>query len=452
MVRDKNMTAGNPAKLIVSFMLPLMLGNIGQQLYTLVDSAVVGRGVGVSGLAAVGATDWTYWLFLWGIAGLTQGFAIPIAHEFGKGDASRLKKAIAMSILLSVGLGIGLTLLGLAAMRPVLALLGTPADILPDATAYLTVIFSGLLAVMAYNMASCILRAFGDSRTPLVAMVVASVTNIALDLLFVLVFHWGVAGAAVATVIAQVLAFAYCAAVLAKSPWLRLTREDWKRDGPMLSWLCHSGFSYAATQILIAIGGMILQTAINAQGSVFVAGVTAVNKLLGLLESSAISLGSAVTTFMAQNFGAEKYSRLRQGLKAAVVIGLALSTVIAVVMILAGHVILSLFIDPADSSAARVMEISYRYLFIMSCLLFSLYILHVYRNTLLGIGCNTGTIVSGLMEFVSRVSVAVFFSKAWGVGALYFAEPFAWCAAAASLVIMSTVQLRKLPQEDKRFE
>ncbi len=445
MEREKNMTTGRPLRLIVTFAVPLMIGGIGQQLYTLVDSAVVGRGVGVADLAAVGATDWTYWVFLWGILGLAQGFSIPIAQEFGKGDKARVKKAVAMSLLLSAALSILLTLLGLAARGPVLRLLKTPEDIFDSAVAYITVLFIGLSAVMAYNMASSILRAFGDGRTPLIAMVVASAMNILLDLLFVLVFRWGVAGAAVATVIAQVLAFLYCALILSKSQWLALTKEDWKPDAPMLRWLWKTGATMAATQILIAIGGMVLQSAINAQGSVFLAGVTAVNKLIGLLESSAIALGSAVTTYIAQNFGAGEYGRLRKGLKVSLVVGVLLSLAISAVMILAGRLILSMFIDPGDPNAGTVLDIAYHYLFIMSVLLSSLYVLHVCRKSVLGMGCNMGTVVSGLLEFFARSSVAVFFCRVWGMETLYFAEPFAWCASTVSLIFMVIWQVRRLP-------
>ena len=439
------MTTGRPLRLIVTFAVPLMIGGIGQQLYTLVDSVVVGRGVGVAGLAAVGATDWTYWVFLWGILGLAQGFSIPIAQEFGKGDKVRVKKAVAMSILLSAALSVILTLLGLAARGPVLRLLKTPEDIFDSAVDYITVLFIGLSVVMAYNIASSILRAFGDGRTPLIAMVIASAANIILDLLFVLVFRWGVVGVAVATVIAQVLAFLYCAVILSKSQWLALTKDDWKPDAPMLRWLWKTGATMAATQIFIAIGGMVLQSAINAQGSVFLAGVTAVNKLIGLLESSAIALGSAVTTCIAQNFGAGEYGRLRKGLKVSLIVGVLLSLAIGTVMILAGRLILSLFIDPGDPNAGTVLDIAYHYLFIMSVLLSSLYVLHVCRNTLLGMGCNMGTVVSGLMEFFARASVAVFFCEIWGVETLYFAEPFAWCASTVSLIFMVLWQVRRLP-------
>lgn len=356
-----------------------------------------------------------------------------------------MKRAVAMSLLLSAALSILLTLLGLAARGPVLRLLKTPEDIFDSAVAYITVLFIGLSAVMAYNMASSILRAFGDGRTPLIAMVVASAINILLDLLFVLVFRWGVVGAAVATVIAQVLAFLYCALILSKSQWLALTKEDWKLDAPMLRWLWKTGATMAATQILIAIGGMVLQSAINAQGSVFLAGVTAVNKLIGLLESSAIALGSAVTTYIAQNFGAGEYGRLRKGLKVSLVVGVLLSLAISAVMILAGRLILSLFIDPGDPNAGTVLDIAYHYLFIMSVLLSSLYVLHVCRNTLLGMGCNMGTVVSGLMEFFARSSVAVFFCRVWGMETLYFAEPFAWCASTVSLIFMVIWQVRRLP-------
>lgn len=444
MKREMNMTRGNPMRLILTFAVPLMIGNLGQQLYTIVDSIVVGRGVGVKGLAAVGATDWTYWLFVWAIYGLAQGFSIPIAQQFGKGDRAALQKALSMSVLLSVVLGAAMSVFGLLAIHPILDILQTPEDIYAGAASYLTVMLGGIIVVMAYNTASAILRAFGDSRTPLIAMAIAAVTNIILDLLFVLVFHWGIVGAAAATVMAQFIAFGYCGYFLLKTGTIRMTHQDWKPDWPMLGELCKNGFALASTQILIAVGGMILQSAINRQGSVFIAGVTATNKLLGMLESSAISLGYAITTYMAQNCGAKLYKRLHTGLRAALIASLAISAFIALLMIGIGKPILRLFIDPSDPHAGLVLAIAYRYLFIMSCLLFSLYILHVFRNALQGIGCSAASIVSGLMEFAARVSVALVFSHLWGETVLYFTEPFAWVAAAVSLVVMGMYRFRKL--------
>lgn len=449
MAREKNMTAGNPAGLILTFAVPLIIGNLGQQFYAIVDSIIVGRGVGVKGLAAVGATDWTYWLFLWAIMALTQGFAIPVAQQYGKGDTDGLRKTLAMSIVLTGILSVALTVLGLLAIHPVLRLLQTPADIFDGAVSYLLFLFGGISVVMAYNMASAILRAFGDGRTPLIAMAIAAFTNIALDLLFVMVFRWGITGAAGATVLAQFIAFGYCAVFLIRSGRLRFTREDWRLDRGAMKWLCESGFTLAATQVLIAVGGMVLQSALNAQGSVLVAAFTASNKLLGLLESSAISLGYSITTYMAQNYGAGLYSRLRKGLKISLQASIGLSLVLGVLMVAAGRAFLSLFIDFTDPNAAQMLDIGYRYLSIMSALLFVLYILHVFRHTLQGISCGGASVVSGLMEFIARVLVALCFSRLWGETALYFAEPFAWAMATVSLVTMCLRSMSRLPDTDE---
>lgn len=225
----KNMTEGSPAKLILSFSLPLMAANLGQQLYMIVDTMIVGKGVGVEALASVGATDWSYWLALWVIQAMTQGFAISISQHFGEGNQSRIKKTVAMSIWLCLGIGVVLTVSGLVFAQFLLRILQTPDPIFQGALSYLMILYAGILVVMAYNMAAAILRSLGDGKTPLIAIVIAAITNILLDLLFVLVFRWGVAGAAFATVLAQLLAFIYCLLVMRKIDLLKMERKDWKR-------------------------------------------------------------------------------------------------------------------------------------------------------------------------------------------------------------------------------
>lgn len=440
MKNEKNMTVGRPGQLILSFAVPLIIGNLGQQFYMIVDSIIVGQGVGVKGLAAVGATDWTYWLFLWTVQALTQGFSIPIAQQYGMGNSRGVKKAVSMSLLLCGVLGLVLTVLGLAGLSTLLHLLKTPGDIYDGAVSYLRIMFGGLLAVMAYNMASAILRAFGDGKTPLIAMAIAAVTNIALDLLFVMVFRFGIAGAAAATVIAQAVAFVYCFFFLFRHGILKFERKGWQPEGAAIRTLCKSGCSLAFTHILIAVGGMILQSAINLQGAAFIAAATAANKLLGLLESSAISLGYSVTTYVAQNWGAKLYDRLKKGLHTSIFIAVGISLFITAVMIFAGKPILSLFVNPADENAEAVLDISYRYLFLMSCFLSSLYLLHVLRNALQGIGCGLATILSGAAEFAARVSVALYFSAQFGETALMLAEPLAWVAAAVILAVMAVLR------------
>ncbi|KJJ73166.1 MATE family efflux transporter [Clostridium sp. FS41] len=444
MSRMKNMTEGSPAKLILSFSLPLMAANLGQQLYMIVDTMIVGKGVGVEALASVGATDWSYWLALWVIQAMTQGFAISISQHFGEGNQSRIKKTVAMSIWLCLGIGVVLTVSGLVFARFLLRILQTPDPIFQGALSYLMILYAGILVVMAYNMAAAILRSLGDGKTPLIAIVIAAITNILLDLLFVLVFRWGVAGAAFATVLAQLLAFIYCLLVMRKIDLLKMERKDWKPESSIIKRQCGLGIPLALQHVLIAIGGMILQSSINRHGFVFIAGFTATNKIYGLLESSAISLGYAVTTYTAQNYGAGLYDRIRNGLKSSVLIAAAMSVCVSAAMIAGGRAVLGLFIDSTSSSAAEVLEISYHYLFIMSCLLSSLYLLYAFRNTLQGLGNTVAPFLSGVMEFFARVSVAVYFSRLWGTEAIFFAEPCAWAAATLVLVTVCVRQVGKL--------
>lgn len=443
MSRVKDMTSGKPAKLLLLFSFPLILGNLGQQLYMIVDAIIVGQGVGVEGLAAVGATDWTYWLALWVIQGTTQGFGILIAQYFGEGSREKMRKAIAMSIGLCAGTGVLLTGICLLIARPMLRLLQTPENIFNGASAYLLTMFAGILIVMAYNMAASVLRALGDGRTPLIAIVMAAVTNIALDLLFVFGFHWGVVGAAAATVIAQFIAFLYCFAVLRRMELVKLQRKDWHVDRMMIKRLFSLAMPLVLQSILIAAGGMVLQSAINRQGFLFLAGFTATNKVYGLLESSAISLGYAMTTYVAQNYGAGLQQRIRQGVKSGVGIAVLFSVGVTILMILGGKPILSLFIDTSSSNAPKVLEIAYQYLFIMSCLLCALYLLYVFRSTLQGMGNTIIPMLSGLMEFLARVCAALIGARIWGETVLFFAEPGAWIAAAVLLVFGCIWKFRK---------
>lgn len=457
MERVKNMTEGHPAFLMISFAFPLIIANFGQQLYMIVDAMIVGKGVGVEALAAVGATDWSYWLVLWTVQALTQGFAIPVSQYFGEGSNGKVRKAVAMSVKLCLLTGIVLTVLSLLIARPLLRILQTPDNIFDGAAAYLFTMFAGILIVMAYNMASSILRAFGDGRTPMIAIAVAAVVNVVLDLLFVLVFRWGIVGAAAASVTAQFLAFTYCLFVLRKLDWARPETADWQNDSAIIRNQCRLGMPLAVQHMLIAVGGMILQSVINKQGFVFIAGFTATNKIYGLLESSAISFGYAVTTYMAQNYGGRLVGRIRRGLLHASLIATLLSACISVVMIFCGRAVLGLFIDRSNPNAAQVLEIAYHYLFIMSCLLASLYLLYVFRNTLQSLGNATASLFSGLAEFFARVCAACVFTRVAGVEALFFAEPFAWICAVVIVAVVCLQTVGRLREggnhgdmEDKR--
>ena len=426
MSRVKDMTTGNPTKLILSFSLPLILANVGQQLYMIADAAIVGRGIGVKALAAVGATDWSYWVILWTITTMTQGFATFVSRYFGERDFGKMNKAIAMSCLLSAGMAVVLTVAGLALTRPVLELLKTPEDILDDSMIYLSTLIAGSLAVAGYNMTASILRAFGDGKSPLIAMVIAAVLNVGLDLVSVFLLDWGVFGAAMASVTAQLVAFIYCFVRILKVEYVKLDRGAIHPDGRMIRELLAFGLPLALQYMVINASGMILQSTVNLQGSIFVAGYTANNKVYGLLECSAISLGFAATTFFSQNYGAKQLDRFRAGMRSTIGIGIGMALAVGGLMALFGRQLLNLFIDSTEIGSSQALDISHRYLMTMSASLIILFLIYAYRSALQSVGSSIPSMISGFTECGARVLVAKGLFLWMGQEVLYFSEPVAW--------------------------
>ncbi len=426
MSRTKDMTVGNPTKLILTFALPLIFTNIGQQLYMIADASIVGRGIGVKALAAVGATDWTYWVILWTITTMTQGFATFVSRYFGEKDYRKMNQAIASSIYLPAAVAMVLTVIGLVLTRPVLILLKTPEDILNDSYVYLSTMIAGSLAVAGYNITAAILRALGDGRSPMIAMVIAAVMNIGLDMLTVFVFHWGVFGAALASVTAQLIAFFYCLRRILKTEFIQLNKDVFRPNFPMLKELLAFGLPLALQYMVINLSGMVLQSTINLQGSIFVAGYTANNKVYGLLECSAISLGFSATTFFSQNYGAKQAQRLRTGMRATIGIGIGMAIVIGALMVVFGQLLLSLFIDQAEADSGQALEIAYRYLMTMCSSLIILYLIYAYRSALQSMGSSLPSMISGFTECGARILVAKGLFTWLGQECLFFAEPIAW--------------------------
>lgn len=442
--RTQDMTKGRPFSLIISFALPLMLGNVFQQFYTVVDTAVVGKALGVGALAALGAADWLNWLMLSVVQGLTQGFGILMAQAFGAQQPDLLRRSVGASGILAI-ISAGLLLIvGQLLILPVLQLLQTPSYILPDSALYLRVMFGGIPIVMAYNLFACILRSLGDGKTPLQAMVVASVVNIGLDLLFVLVFHWGIPGAAVATLIAQLCAAAFCLLQLKKLPVLRLKREDFYPKMSFLWRLLKLGSPMAMQNAIISVGGMIVQAVVNGFGVVFIAGITATNKLYGILEIAAISYGYAMITYTGQNLGAGNIGRIRSGTRAALGISMVTSGIIAAVMIGFGKWIVGSFISGTPQEAAEATKIAYDYLTLMSLCLPVLYVLHVFRSCLQGVGNTVLPMVSGVAEFVMRTGTALLLPLLLRATGIYYAEVLAWLGADLILIPSYFFVLKKL--------
>lgn len=442
------MTAGNPVPILFRFALPLMVGNMFQQMYTVVDTAVVGKALGVEALAALGATDWITWLLLGMVQGLSQGFGILMAQRFGAGRMAGLRKVVGTSLTLSAVGALVLLAVGQLLAKPMLVLLDTPAQIMPNSLLYLRVMFLGIPIVMAYNLLATILRSMGDGKTPLYAMIVASVTNIALDLLFVLVFRWGIAGAVSATLVAQIVSSAYCFVRILKMEDLRLSKEDMAFDGELARRLMVLGSPTAMQNCIIAVGGLIVQTVVNGSGVVFIAGFTATNKLHGLLDIAAISYGYAMATYAGQNLGAGKIGRIRQGIRTANTIGMFTSAAIGGIMILFGKHILGLFLSGDPQEVAQAMDVAYVYLCIMSVSLPLLYYLHVTRSTVQGMGNTLLPMVSGVLEFFMRTGTALLAPMLMGEFGIFFAETMAWMGADVVLTASYFLTIKRAQRQN----
>ena len=436
MANELNMTRGKPLKLLFSFALPLMFGNVFQQLYTVVDTAIVGRGVNMQALAALGTVDWLNWLFLGIAQGFTGGFSVRVAQKFGQGDLPGMRKICGQSAFLSVIIAVVGMVLGQLLLPVFLTLMRVPLDLQPQGTVYMRIMLAGFPAVMFFNYCASILRAVGNSRTPLIAMIVASVTNITLDAVAVFVLHKGIGGAAVATVIAQCLSGLICAVKIAKTPELRFTKSDWKPEGRLCRDLVFIGAPVAAQNTIIALGGMTVQTVVNGFTMAFIAGFTATNKLYGLLEIAATSYGYAVTTYVGQNYGAMKLDRVKSGMNAATLLAVVTSLVIAALMIVFGRQITMIFISREDPLlAAEAGSIAYLYLSAMSVSLPVLYLLYVYQSALRGMGNTVVPMVSGMLEFVIRVSLSFLVGYTGVQYGIFGAEVSAWWGAAIFLII-----------------
>lgn len=432
-VRD--MTTGSPLRLILLFSIPLIIGNIFQQFYTIVDTMVVGRVLGVTALAALGSVDTINWITTGAVLGMTQGFGILIAQKFGDKNVPQLNRIIRNSLLLSACLAVVLLVVVQLAINPFLVLLQVPTEIMPFSRLYLRIIISGIPISIAYNMQAVILRSLGDSKSPLTAMVIATLTNITLDILFVVYFRWGIVGAAVATLIAQFVSASYCATRIAKIEIIHLTFDNLKLDQDWTIPMLKLGLPLAFQNMVISLGGMVLQSVIDSFGVLVIAGSTATNKLYGILESAALAYGYAMTTYVGQNYGAKKYTRIRRGVKTANIISVFSCIFIAFITIGFGKSFLGFFISGTPQEVSTTMDYAYGFLRDMSLFLPTLYLIHILRSVLQGIGHTVMTMTSGIVELVIRIIVALTLPFIFGPRILFFAHILAWVGADIVLII-----------------
>ena len=424
----KDLTSGSPLKVILLFSLPLVLGNLFQQFYALADTIIVGRFCGVSALASVGATGSVNYLILGFVIGVCNGFAIPIAQLFGARDYSDLRRHVANAAWLCIAGSVVLTISTVALTRPMMQLMQTPDDIIDGAVIYIGWIFAGIPFIFLYNMVAAIMRALGDSKTPLYFLILTSALNIGLDLLFIVPFHFGVLGAALATDISQVisgvLSFIY---LRRKFDVLKMEKDDQAFSKKASIRLLGIGIPMGLQCSITAIGSVIMQWAVNVLGSTAVAAVTAAGKTQGLLTVPMESVGTAMATYAGQNLGASRMDRVRQGVNSAMLIILIYGVASAFVLHFTDVQIMSLFLDTAKE--VDIVAMGREYLFWNSVFFVPLGALIVWRYSIQGLGFSSLAMLAGVAEMVARTAVAIVLVPVLGYFGAELSNPAAWIAA-----------------------
>ena len=398
----KDMTKGNPMQLLIQFSLPLLVGNIFQQLYNMVDSIIVGNFVGANALGAIGTTNSLNFFFFSLVAGLSVGIGIIVAQYFGFGDEEKVKDAIGNSIWIITVCSVIMAIIGFVTARPILVLLDTDPVILNDAVAYLKVVSIGIVCVGFYNGVSGILRALGDSKTPLIFLIVASVLNVILDLIFVLSFGWGVVGAGVATAFSQLISALACIIYAYKSnTYFKLKKKNIKLNGSIIKKSCKLGIPVALQNSLIAFSLIVLQKVVNGYGATFTTAFTVVSRIETLVQQPFMSLGAAVSTYTGQNIGAGLKDRVRKGFNSATLVSSIFALAIGVVFWIFAPSIASIFGKDAD-----VIRIGANGLRITCCFYIFLGLIYTTRNVLNGAGDAMFSLFTGIVECIGRVGFA----------------------------------------------
>lgn len=432
-----DMTSGKPAKLLSSFALPILAGSLIQQAYTLVDSMMLGRYVSTEALTAVSCTSWIYWLILNIFTGFTQGFSIIISQQYGAKDYTKMRKSIAMSCILSFVLTVFITVAALFFIPDLLVILKTPENVIDMSILYLNIVTAGVFITMLYNLLSSILRSLGDTQTAFIALIISSIINIVLDAVFVIHFNLGVTGVAVATLISQVFSCVVCFIKIKKWDVLHLCASDWSFNLKCSKELFKAGLPLATQNIVISIGGLIMQGIVNSYGYVFTTAVSLTSKLVNLIQQAGVSFSVALGTYVAQNLGARKMERVKHGVGVCLKINISLAVISSLVFILIGKPALSLFLNTNEQSAAlndTILRTAYYYLIIQCMFLFVVYALYTYRAALLGSGKTFIPMISGIVELLIRLAVASWLPIYVGKNGVLFADVIAWFGAGALLM------------------
>ena len=431
-IMEKDMTKGSPMRLILGFAVPLLFGLLFQQFYSMVDAIIVGHYLGVDALASVGATGSVNFLIVGFCMGVCNGFAIPIAQEYGAKHEENLRRYVANCVWLSVIFAVIITVSVVILCRPILQTMKTPANIIDSSYSYIVIIFLGIPVTFLYNMTAAILRSLGDSKTPVVFLVMAAIMNIFLDLLCIIVFHMGVSGAAVATVVSQAVAGMCCLIYMYKKyTILKMSKEEWRWNRDCVGKLCNMGIPMGLQYSITAIGSVILQSAVNGIGSAAVASVTAGGKLSMLLMCPFDAMGSTMATYGGQNVGAGDLDRVNKGLKSCTLLGLGYSVIAIGIVYLTGRNLLLLFLD---AGGGTILNNAFTFVCTNVLFYFPLALVNIVRFLIQGMGFSKLAVFAGAFEMLARGLAGFVLVPFFGFRAVCFANPLAWIFADIFLI------------------
>lgn len=439
---SNSMTQGNPLKVMLQFAFPLLIGNLLQQTYNIIDAAIVGQSLGAQALASVGASTSVQFLVLGFCMGSCTGFGIPVAKYFGAGDLKHMKNIIFNGAILTAVIAVIITVLCTLLCPWILQVLSVQSDIYANAYSYLMIIFLGLPFTLLYNYLSSILRAVGDSRTPFLFLAFSAVLNIFLDLFFILVAGWGCAGAAFATIAAQAISGILCLIVIIRRmEVLWLSKENRVVRGDSITELLQMGLPTGLQFSITAIGSMVMQSANNGLGGDYVSAFTAGAKLKQFTMCPFDAIATSVSVFCSQNYGAGKIDRIHKGLRQGIAVGVGYGLFAGLILIFAGRPLSMIFVS---KDASGVLDASAKYLRCMGYFYWSLGILNVTRMVTQGLGHSGRAFFSGVMEMIARTIVSLGFVEAFGYTAICFADQTAWIAACCYIAPTCLYCLKKI--------
>ena len=445
---ERDMTVGSPGRAILNFTIPIFIGNIFQQLYNMADAVIVGKFVGPQALAAVGSCGTIMFLILGFLLGLTAGFTVITSQYFGAGNKKAVRQSVASAAILSAAISVIMTVGSMLAMKQILAWMNTPSDIYGEAYGYIMVICGGIAAQVLYNLLASILRALGNSKVPLYFLVLAAFLNVVLDLVFIIVFHMGAAGAAFATVISQGVSGLLCLVYIGKKvPELHLKKEDWKINWSMAGWQMKIGLPMALQYSITAVGTIMVQAALNTLGSLAVAGFAAASKIEQVVTQAYVALGTAMATYCAQNTGAGRFDRIRQGFGASTLIGCIYAVLTGAAVILGGTDLTILFVS---EQVNEIMHLADIYLKCVAVTFIPLAVVNIYRNGIQGMGYGLLPMLAGVAELIGRGSVALISASRGSYIGTCMASPAAWILAGGLLLIMYFGIVYAKNREEKR--